>query len=110
MIRSCSQDPPPAQPRWTGSDPQPGLSLESIEESLAQAYLAANLRTRNIPLKEFMDDFEADPGLAPAPGGNQKNVAAVLSLGPTSLFEKLQARHQSARASFLRWPRSAEIA
>jgi DNA-binding NtrC family response regulator len=80
MIRSCSQDS------------QPGLPLESIEESLAQAYLAANLRSRNIPLKEFMDDFEKRilVSCLRLAQGNQKNVAAVLSLKPTSLFEKLR--------------------
>ncbi len=87
MIRSCTQDP------------QPDLSLESIKESLAQAYLAANLRSRNIPLKEFMDDFEKRilVSCLRLAQGNQKNVAAVLSVKPTSLFEKLRKHGISPR-------------
>jgi len=82
MIRSYTQEP------------QPGMSLESIEESLTQAYLAANLRSRHIPLKAFMDDLEKRilVSCLRLAQGNQKNVAAVLSVKPTSLFEKLR-RH-----------------
>ena len=75
-----------------GNSVQPDLYLERIGEALAQAYLAANLRSGSIPLKEFMDDFEKRilVSCLRLAQGNQKNVAAVLSLKPTSLFEKLR--------------------
>jgi len=71
---------------------QPDASLERITESLTQAYLAANLSLRGTPLKEFMDGFEKRILLAclRLARGNQKNVAAVLDIKPTALFEKLR--------------------
>ena len=97
-IRTCTQGPL-AERNWPVNDTQPDMSLERIEASLAQAYLAANLRSRNIPLKEFMDDFEKRilVSCLRLAQGNQKNVAAVLSLKPTSLFEKLRKHGISPR-------------
>jgi DNA-binding NtrC family response regulator len=76
----------------TLNTPRPDAALETIAESLVQAYLAANLHLRGTPLKEFMDGFEKRILLAclRLAQGNQKNVAAVLGIKPTALFEKLR--------------------
>lgn len=75
---------------WT--DPEALPSLEKIKESLALAYLVANLNYKNLPLKVFMDGFEKKILLAclRLTGGNQKNAAAVMSIKPTVLFEKMR--------------------
>jgi DNA-binding NtrC family response regulator len=67
-------------------------SLEKIKESLVFAYLASNLNCKNLPLKAFMDSFEKKILLAclRLTGGNQKNAAAVMSIKPTVLFEKMR--------------------
>ncbi len=80
----------PQVPAWI--DQETNLSLEQIEESLAHAYLAANLNLKNIPLKSFMDGFEKKILLSclRLAQGNQKNVSAVLSLKPTALFAKMR--------------------
>ena len=74
------------------SDPQAVKSLEKTKESLVFAYLDANLNFRNIPLKEFMDDFEKKILLAclRLTHGNQRNAAAILGLKSTALFEKMR--------------------
>ncbi|MCU0236143.1 MAG: hypothetical protein MUC72_03555 [Acidobacteria bacterium] len=89
LVRGCTLGP---EREWPGSDRQAELSLERIGDALARAYLAANLSSRNIPLKEFMDDFEKRilASCLRLTQGNQKNVAAVLSIKPTSLHEKLR--------------------
>jgi len=85
----------PAQPQtrksiW--SDPETVKSLEKNMESLVFAYLVANLNFKNIPLKEFMDDFEKKTLLTclGLTHGNQRNAAAILGLKPTALFEKMR--------------------
>lgn len=113
--RACAQSPAPER-RWPGNDTQPDISLERIADSLAHAYLVANLRSRNIPLKEFMDDFEKRilVSCLRLAQGNQKNVAAVLSLKPTSLFEKLRkhgiSRRRERPGEALATPDAEEIA
>ncbi len=90
---SHTQGPPPLWDRGRpGNSVHQDISLERIEEALAQAYLAANLHLCSIPLKEFMDGFEKRILLSclHLAQGNQKNVAAVLRIKPTSLFEKLR--------------------
>jgi DNA-binding NtrC family response regulator len=74
------------------SDPQAAKSLERATESMASAYLTANLNFRDIPLKEFMDGFEKKILLAclSLTRGHQKDAAAVLGLKPTALFEKMR--------------------
>lgn len=97
------QGSPPFQDRSRPENSDlPEASLERIAESLVQAYLAANLHSRGTPLKEFMDSFEKRILLAclRLAQGNQKNVAAVLGIKPTALFEKLRkhgigGRHRS---------------
>jgi DNA-binding NtrC family response regulator len=84
-----------AQPEGQGlswTDPEALLSLEKIKESLVLAYLVANLNFKNLPLKAFMDGFEKKILLAclRLTGGNQKNAAAVMSIKPTVLFEKMR--------------------
>lgn len=73
-------------------DPGSGESLEKIKESLVLAYLVANLNFKNIPLKTFLDGFEKKILLAclRLTHGSQKNAAAMLSLKPTALFEKMR--------------------
>jgi DNA-binding NtrC family response regulator len=93
LIKTYPAVPPPVESQvlpW--SDKETNLSLEQIEESLAHAYLAANLNLKNIPLKAFMDGFEKKILLSclRLAQGNQKNVAAVLSLKPTALFAKMR--------------------
>jgi hypothetical protein len=67
-------------------------SLSRTTESLVFAYLAANLKSKNIPLKEFMDGFEEKILLAclRLTYSNQKNAAALLKLKPTTLCEKMR--------------------
>ena len=74
------------------TDPEALRSLEKIKESLAFAYLAANLNLKNLPLKAFMDSFEKKILLTclRLTGGHQKNAAAVMSIKPTVLFEKMR--------------------
>jgi len=74
------------------NDPEAIRSLEKIKESLAFAYLAANLNLKNLPLKAFMDSFEKKILLTclRLTGGHQKNAAAVMSIKPTVLFEKMR--------------------
>jgi DNA-binding NtrC family response regulator len=73
-------------------DPETEKSLKKIKESLVFAFLVTNLNFKNIPLKVFMDDIEKEILLAclRLTGGSQKNAAAVLSLKPTALFEKMR--------------------
>jgi len=89
LFSACSLG---AEREWPASGTQADSSLERSEDSLARAYLAANLSARSIPLKEFMDDFEKRilASCLRLTQGNQKNVAAVLSIKPTSLHEKLR--------------------
>ena len=72
--------------------PEAAKSLEKIKESLVFAYLVSNLNFKNLPLKTFMDSFEKKILLAclRLTGGNQKNAAAVMSIKPTVLFEKMR--------------------
>jgi len=74
------------------TDPQATAALEKIKDSLVFAYLVANLNFKNLPLKEFMDGFEKKILLTclRLTGGNQKNAAAVMSIKPTVLFEKMR--------------------
>ncbi len=85
------------RPQWSeeeaaADDPQTGASLERMEESLAHAYLAANLNMQTIPLRAFLESFEKRVLLSclRLTQGNQKNVAAVLGLKPTALSEKMR--------------------
>jgi DNA-binding NtrC family response regulator len=72
--------------------PEMEKSLEKIKESLILAYMLANVNLKNIPLKTFMDSFEKQILLTclRLTHGNQKNAAALLSLKPTALFEKMR--------------------
>jgi DNA-binding NtrC family response regulator len=67
-------------------------SLEKTAESLAIAYLVANLNFKDIPLKEFMDDLENKTLRAclRLTQGSQRNAASILGLKPTALFEKMR--------------------
>ena len=67
-------------------------SLEKSKESLVLAYLIANQNFKNIPLKTFLDGFEKKILLAclRLTRGSQKSAAAMLSLKPTALFEKMR--------------------
>jgi len=92
------------QPQSQGSArtvPEATKSLEKIKESLVFAYLVANLNFKNLPLKSFMDSFEKKLLLAclRLTGGNQKNAAAVMSIKPTVLFEKMR-KHGISRKQF----------
>ena len=85
----------PAQPqirksRWSG--PEAIKSLDKTIELLVVAYLVANLNFTNIPLKQFLDDFEKKILLKclRLTHGNQKNAADLLGLKPTALFEKMR--------------------
>jgi DNA-binding NtrC family response regulator len=75
---------------WNNRHPM--KSLEETKESLAFSYLFANLNAKSIPLKEFMDSFEESVLRAclRLTHGNQKNAAALMSLNPTTLFEKMR--------------------
>jgi DNA-binding NtrC family response regulator len=84
-------EPPPARnSAWAGPEAIP--ALEKIKVSLVFAYLNSNLNLASIPLKSFMDEFEKKILLAclRLTKGNQKNAAALLSLKPTALFEKMR--------------------
>ncbi len=74
------------------ADPEAVRTLEKIKESLVYAYLVANLNFKNIPLKAFLDGFEKNilRSCLRLTQGNQKNAAAMLSLKPTALFEKMR--------------------
>ena len=72
---------------------QPSVkSLQKATKSLALAYLVANMNFKHIPLKEFMDAFEKKILLAclRLTRRNQKDAAALLSLKPTALIEKMR--------------------
>ena len=73
-------------------DRQTEKSLAKIHESLVIAYLDTNLNFSQIPLKEFLDNFEKKILLASLhqTNGNQKKAATMLSLKPTALFEKMR--------------------
>ncbi len=91
-------------------DPQTKKSLAQIHESLVIAYLAANLNFRQIPLKEFMDNFEKKILLASLhqTNGSQKKAAVMLSLKPTALFEKMRKHGLSGRRKKLSEKTAAE--
>ncbi len=74
------------------ADPQAVKSLEEVMESLVSAYLAANLNSKGIPLKEFMDSFEKQiiRTCLHLTQGHQRNAAAILGLKYTALFEKMR--------------------
>jgi DNA-binding NtrC family response regulator len=80
------------KPRSTWADAGSAESLEKIKESLVLAYLGANQNFKNIPLKAFLDGFEKKILLAclRLTNGSQKSAAAMLSLKPTALFEKMR--------------------
>ncbi|MCJ7523947.1 MAG: hypothetical protein MUP71_01835 [Candidatus Aminicenantes bacterium] len=82
----------PQSQESTRTVPEGAKSLEKIKESLVFAYLVSNLKFKNLPLKTFMDSFEKKILLAclRLTGGNQKNAAAVMSIKPTVLFEKMR--------------------
>ncbi|MBN2399629.1 MAG: hypothetical protein JXI33_04740 [Candidatus Aminicenantes bacterium] len=92
------------------TDSQTEKSLAKIHESLVINYLAANLNFRNVPLKEFMDDFEKKILLASLhqTNGNQKKAAVMLSLKPTALFEKMRKHGIRARRKKLSEKTTAE--
>jgi DNA-binding NtrC family response regulator len=73
-------------------DTGPLQAIERIKESLVFAYLSANLDIQNLPLKAFLDGFEKNVLLAclRLTRGNQRDAAALLSLKPTALFEKMR--------------------
>jgi DNA-binding NtrC family response regulator len=74
------------------TDPEAVRSLEKIKESLVFAYLVTNLNSKNLPLKAFIDSFEKKILLTclRLTGGNQKKAAAIMSIKPTLLFEKMR--------------------
>ena len=74
------------------ADPQAVKSLEKGMESLGSAYLAANLNSKGIPMKEFMDSFEKQILLSclRLTQGHQRNAAGILGLKCTALFEKMR--------------------
>jgi DNA-binding NtrC family response regulator len=82
--------PPSRKSLW--SDPEAVRSLERTKESLIFAYLGANMSFKNIPLKEFLDDFEKKILLAclRMTHGHQKDAATLLGVKPTALFEKMR--------------------
>jgi DNA-binding NtrC family response regulator len=73
-------------------DTGPLQAIERIKESLVFAFLSANLDIQNLPLKAFLDGFEKNILLAclRLTRGNQSDAAALLSLKPTALFEKMR--------------------
>ena len=86
----------------------PVQALEKMKESLIFAFLAANLDIRNLPLKAFLDNFEKNILLAclRLTHGNQRHAAAMLSLKPTALFEKMRKygiRSQRGRLDGEHW-------
>jgi DNA-binding NtrC family response regulator len=70
----------------------PLQAIERMKESLVFAYLSANLDMQSLPLKAFLDSFEKNVLLAclRLTRGNQRDAAALLSLKPTALFEKMR--------------------
>ncbi|MFH2107320.1 MAG: helix-turn-helix domain-containing protein [Chrysiogenia bacterium] len=90
---------------------QPGAkSLQKATKSLALAYLVANMNLKHIPLKEFMDAFEKKILLAclRLTRRNQKDAAALLSLKPTALIEKMRKHGiQGRRKKLSREPQAS---
>jgi DNA-binding NtrC family response regulator len=74
------------------ADPQAVKSLEEVMQSLVSAYLDANLNSRGIPMKEFMDSFEKQVLLSclRLTQGHQRNAAGILGIKCTALFEKMR--------------------
>jgi len=74
------------------ADPQAVKSLEEVMETLVSAYLVANLNSKGIPLKEFMDSFEKQiiRTCLHLTQGHQRNTASILGLKYTALFEKMR--------------------
>ncbi len=82
---------------WTNTDC--GKFLAKTTESMVSAYLDVNLNVRNVQLKEFMDDLEKNILLSclRLTHGSQRKAAALLSLKPTALFEKMRKHGINAR-------------
>lgn len=97
----------PLAPAPSCPDTGPFQAIEKMKESLVFAYLSANLDMRNLPLKAFLDGFEKNVLLAclRLTRGNQRDAAALLSLKPTALFEKM--RKHGIRSQRGRLPREA---
>jgi DNA-binding NtrC family response regulator len=100
--------PPAPDADW--ADPGTGQTMEKIQASLVFAYLSSNLNMKFIPLKAFMDDFEKKVLLSclRLTPGTQKNAAALLTLKPTALFEKM--RNHGIRSQRGRLPGSPAVA
>lgn len=83
---------PPLAPASPDREAGAAQALERMKESLASAFLAANLDIQNLPLKAFLDSFEKNILLAclRLTQGNQRDAAALLGLKPTALFEKMR--------------------
>jgi DNA-binding NtrC family response regulator len=82
----------PRTQKFHGTVPQSEKSLQRATKSLASTYLAANLKSRRIPLKNFMDGFEKRILLAclRLTHSNQKDAAEILRIKPTALIEKMR--------------------
>ncbi len=83
------------QPQFRNSfsnDLEMARSLAKTTESLVFAYLAANLNSKSIPLREFMDGFEEKilHACLRLTYFNQKNAATLMHLKPTTLFAKMR--------------------
>jgi DNA-binding NtrC family response regulator len=105
-------DPVPQalEPSAARAGHEPLQALEKMKESLTFAYLAANLDIKNLPLKAFLDGFEKNILLAclRLTHGNQRDAAALLSLKPTALFEKMRKhgiRSQRGKLAGSPWDR-----
>ncbi|MCX6558836.1 MAG: hypothetical protein NTW95_15630 [Candidatus Aminicenantes bacterium] len=83
-------NPLAGQSVWT--NPDIGNFLARTTESMVSAYLDVNLNVRNVQLKGFMDDLEKNILLSclRLTQGSQRKAAALLSLKPTALFEKMR--------------------
>ena len=93
QARGCAREL--LQPQQAGSDwsdPREEHSLDQIMEALVFAYITTNLKSKGIPLKTLVAEFEKNIILASLrlTNGNQKDAASLLSLKPTALFEKMR--------------------
>lgn len=85
------------QSAWTNPDVVKFLTRTT--ETLVSAYLDVNVNVKSIQLKEFMDDLEKNILLSSLrlTQGSQRKAAALLSLKPTALFEKMRKHGINAR-------------
>jgi DNA-binding NtrC family response regulator len=80
----------PRERHWAGTRGE--QSLEDATEALVSAFLAANLKFKRMPLKDFMDDFERRilRTCLTLTRGHQRSAATILGLKYTALFEKMR--------------------